>query len=55
LLGCDGVDRHDDGMTQRVWVMDRGVISKKTLAFLGKAPRPSLRATLRNERKPFPN
>src|SRR5271167_2705830 len=37
------------GTAQRVWVMDRGMISKKTLAFLGKPPRKYLLATLRKE------
>jgi transposase len=35
------------GTAQRVWVMDRGMISKKTLAFLGKSPRKYLLATRR--------
>jgi transposase len=37
------------GTAQRVWVMDRGMISKKTLAFLGKSPRKYLLATRRQE------
>src|SRR5271170_4303897 len=37
------------GTAQRVWVMDRGMISKKTLAFLGQSPRKYLLATLRKE------
>jgi transposase len=37
------------GTAQRVWVMDRGMISKKTLAFLGKSPRKYLLATRRHE------
>jgi transposase len=37
------------GTAQRVWVMDRGMISKKPLAVLGKSPRKYLRATRRQE------
>jgi transposase len=35
------------GKSQRVWVMDRGMISKETLAFLGKSGRRYLLATKR--------
>src|ERR1700730_2641736 len=37
------------GTAQRVWVMDRGMISQKTLAFLGQSPRKYLLATRRQE------
>jgi hypothetical protein len=43
------------GAAQRVWVMDRGMISKKTLAFLAKSPRKYLLATLRKEVARFQN
>jgi transposase len=43
------------GTAKRVWVMDRGMISKKTLAFLGKPPRKYLLATLRKEVARFQN
>jgi transposase len=36
------------GKSQRVWVMDRGMISKETLAFLGKSGRRYLLATKRS-------
>lgn len=36
------------GTSQRVWVMDRGMISKETLAFLGKSGRRYLLATKRS-------
>jgi transposase len=36
------------GKSQRVWVMDRGMISKDTLAFLGKSGRRYLLATKRS-------
>jgi transposase len=36
------------GQSQRVWVMDRGMISKETLRFLGKGQRRYLLATRRN-------
>jgi Transposase DDE domain len=36
------------GQSQRVWVMDRGMISKETLKFLGKGQRRYLLATRRN-------
>lgn len=41
------------GQSQRVWVMDRGMISKKTLAFLSKPGRRYLLATRRHELKRF--
>jgi transposase len=41
------------GKSQRVWVMDRGMISKKTLAFLNKPGRRYLLATRRHELKRF--
>jgi transposase len=41
------------GKSQRVWVMDRGMISKKTLAFLNKPGRHYLLATRRHELKRF--
>ena len=37
------------GMAQRVWVMDRGMISEETLAFLSRSPRKYLLATRRHE------
>jgi transposase len=36
------------GQSQRVWVMDRGMISKETLKFLGRGQRRYLLATRRN-------
>lgn len=41
------------GKSQRVWVMDRGMISKKTLAFLNRSGRRYLLATRRHELKRF--
>jgi transposase len=41
------------GTSQRVWVMDRGMISKDTLAFLEEPGRRYLLATRRNEMKQF--
>jgi len=41
------------GQSQRVWVMDRGMISKETLKFLGKGQRRYLLATRRNALTPF--
>ena len=41
------------GRSQRVWVMDRGMISKKTLRFLNKDGRRYLLATRRSELKKF--
>jgi transposase len=41
------------GRSQRVWVMDRGMISKETLRFLGKGQRRYLLATRRSELKKF--
>lgn len=41
------------GKSQRVWVMDRGMISKKTLAFLSQSGRRYLLATRRHELKRF--
>jgi len=37
------------GQSQRVWVMDRGMISKAALRFLGRGPRRYLLATRRGE------
>jgi transposase len=37
------------GTAQRIWVMDRGMISAETLAFLGKSQRKYLLATRRSE------
>ena len=37
------------GKTQRIWVMDRGMISEETLAFLRKSERKYLLATRRSE------
>ncbi|HEV3256318.1 MAG TPA: IS1634 family transposase [Gemmataceae bacterium] len=37
------------GQSQRVWVMDRGMISKETLKFLGRGQRRYLLATRRSE------
>jgi transposase len=37
------------GTAQRIWVMDRGMISAETLAFLGKSGRKYLLATRRSE------
>jgi transposase len=37
------------GTAQRIWVMDRGMISAQTLAFLGKSQRKYLLATRRSE------
>jgi transposase len=41
------------GKTNRVWVMDRGMISEDTLAFLSKPGRRYLLATRRGALKPF--
>jgi hypothetical protein len=41
------------GKTNRVWVMDRGMISKDTLAFLSAGGRRYLLATRRDALKPF--
>jgi hypothetical protein len=41
------------GRSQRVWVMDRGMISKETLKFLGKGGRRYLLATRRGDLKKF--
>jgi transposase len=41
------------GRAQRVWVMDRGMISKETLRFLGKGGRQYLLATRRSDLKKF--
>jgi len=41
------------GTSQRVWVMDRGMISKDTLAFLAEPGRHYLLATRRDEMKHF--
>jgi transposase len=41
------------GRSQRVWVMDRGMISKETLKFLGKGQRRYLLATRRSDLKKF--
>jgi transposase len=41
------------GRSQRVWVMDRGMISKETLKFLNKGGRRYLLATRRSELKKF--
>lgn len=41
------------GKSQRVWVMDRGMISKNTLAFLNKPGRRYLLATRRHELQRF--
>jgi transposase len=41
------------GTSQRVWVMDRGMISKDTLAFLEESDRRYLLATRRDELKHF--
>jgi transposase len=41
------------GKSQRVWVMDRGMISKDTLAFLGKSGRRYLLATKRSALSAF--
>jgi transposase len=41
------------GQSQRVWVMDRGMISKETLKFLGRGQRRYLLATRRNALTPF--
>src|SRR5215472_3215295 len=41
------------GQSQRVWVMDRGMISKETLKFLGKGQRRYLLATRRNALRQF--
>jgi transposase len=43
------------GTSQRVWVMDRGMISKDTLAFLEESDRRYLLATRRDELKQFSN
>jgi transposase len=43
------------GRSQRVWVMDRGMISKKTLRFLNKSGRRYLLATRRSELRKFQN
>lgn len=43
------------GKSQRVWVMDRGMISKETLAFLGKSGRHYLLATKRSALAAFQN
>jgi transposase len=42
------------GRAQRVWVMDRGMISKETLRFLAKGGRKYLLATRRSDLKKFP-
>jgi transposase len=41
------------GRSQRVWVMDRGMISKETLRFLNKDGRRYLLATRRSDLKKF--
>src|SRR6185312_6918470 len=41
------------GKSQRVWVMDRGMISKETLEFLGQPGRRYLLATRRSELTSF--
>jgi transposase len=41
------------GRAQRVWVMDRGMISKETLRFLGQGGRQYLLATRRSDLKKF--
>jgi transposase len=41
------------GKSQRVWVMDRGMISEDTLKFLGRSGRRYLLATRRGELAPF--
>ncbi len=41
------------GKSQRVWVMDRGMISKETLKFLGQSDRRYLLATRRGELNSF--
>jgi transposase len=43
------------GKSQRVWVMDRGMISQETLAFLGKSGRHYLLATKRSALAAFQN
>jgi transposase len=43
------------GKSQRVWVMDRGMISKETLKFLARSGRRYLLATKRNELVLFAN
>jgi transposase len=43
------------GKSQRVWVMDRGMISKETLAFLGKSGRHYLLAAKRSALAAFQN
>jgi len=43
------------GKSQRVWVMDRGMISHDTLAFLEESGRRYLLATRRDELKRFPD
>ncbi|HMB07248.1 MAG TPA: IS1634 family transposase [Isosphaeraceae bacterium] len=41
------------GKSQRVWVMDRGMISKEVVKFLGRSGRRYLLATRRGELSPF--
>jgi len=42
------------GRSQRVWVMDRGMVSKETLRFLNRSGRRYLLATRRSDLKKFP-